>query len=174
MRPRRGPKYPGLKEPPTTASEPEPEPEPELELVDAGLELTPHDLKELRRFVRKYGREKIIAEAERIRLPEKRGRPITADPKESREFDENIAECIFKWAEEYRAAGSKKPIDDALHDLYDLLLVDAETQRQPGHYERSVRTIKRRRSRVKRDVESRLALARAKAEYIRRIKRDAD
>jgi hypothetical protein len=127
-------------------------------------------------MVRKYGREKIRAEVDTIPLPEKRGRP-RADPEEPREFDENIAEFIYKYAEQHRAAGSTKPVEDAWQDLYNTL-VNPETRRQPGHYDRWLRTFKRRRSRVRPEVESALALARAtaraKAKHIRRIKRGAN
>jgi len=142
---------------------------------ESELELTPHDRKELSRLVRKYGRNEIIAEAKKIPLPGKRGRP-RIDPEEAREFDENIAEFISKYAEMHRAAGSKKAVEDAFRDLYNEF-VDQETQRQPGHFDRWLRTLKRRRSNVRLEIEAALAVARetarAKAEYIARNKKGA-
>jgi hypothetical protein len=151
---RRGPKYQGIKQVSAAAVDADPM------AVDARLELTPHDKKELARFVRKYGRRAVVTAAKAIPLPGKRGRPSRGG--EPYEEAVNIAECIFKWTEEHRAAGSKKPVEDALHDLY-YVLIDRKTQRKDGHFSRWSKTIKRKRSDFRREVEAYLARAKETA-----------
>jgi len=143
----------------------------EPEAVTAEQEMTPHDRKELARFVRRYGRHIVLEAARMIPEPRRRGRPSRGD--EPYEEAINIAECLFVWAEEHREEGSTKPIEDALRDLYDVLVCDKK-QRQPGHFEKWCRTIKRKRSRVRQEAEAGLARAKAIAEFVAKLKQDAN
>jgi hypothetical protein len=135
----RGRKYSGIKKPITRAIG------ASLVTAEVQPDLSPHDKKELARFVRKYGRRAIVHAAQTIPLPEKRGRRLRGP--EFYEKAENIAECIIVWTEEHRTAGSKTPVEDALRDLYDVM-VDQKTQDVKGHFARWKRTIQRRRNDV--------------------------
>jgi hypothetical protein len=131
-------------------------------------EFTSRDLKEISRFVGKYGRERVLAKVKEISLPRPRQRPKT-DPEEAREYLEDVVYCLWKWTEEYRAEGSKTAVDDAFRDLY-LVTVEDEKQRTKGHYERWVQTIKRKRSPVRRTIESYLKRARDRGSGVGREK----
>jgi hypothetical protein len=111
-------------------------------------EFTEHDLKELARFVRRYGRKKVAAKLKTIEPPARQGRP-RKDPDERHEFEEDIAEAIWRWVGEHHKTGSKKPVEDALIDLYEVL-----APKQP--YTRWRKTALRKRSNVRREVEARL------------------
>ena len=66
----RGRKYSGIKKPITRAIG------ASLVTAEVQPDLSPHDKKELARFVRKYGRRAIVHAAQTIPLPEKRGRRL--------------------------------------------------------------------------------------------------
>jgi len=105
--------------------------------------------------VKKYGREAVAKAVAIVPLPRGSGNP---GGRRTRDDDYDIAHCIHSWSEEHRASGSKKPVEDAIHDLYDLL-IDQETQRQPGQYSRWRKTVLRKRSNERRKYLDQLALA---------------
>jgi hypothetical protein len=162
---RRAPKYPGIKRK-TAASE------PEAVEAKSAPEFTSRDLKDMSRLTGKYGLKRVLAKFEEIPPPRPRHRP-KADPQELPEHLEDIVYCIWKWAEEYLAEGSKRPVEDAFRDLYEVTVED-EKQRMRGHYERWVQTTKRKRSTIRRAFESYLERARATAPLLHGKKPGAD
>lgn len=123
--------------------------------------LEPRDRRELARLLGKYGRETIVAvanDAKALPLPRKRGRPRgSVDP--SKDAAE-IAEFIWRYANIHRASGSKKPVYEALMDLYE---VTENWRERPKDLETWCRTILRKRRAVRRTVEAYLEHAKATA-----------
>jgi hypothetical protein len=103
-------------------------------------ELSPADAKRLRAMVRRYGRD-LVAEAARTIPAPGPGRPPNFG---SPLHKSNVAWWIDSYAEEFRLAGSRTPIKDAEHALYEIAVNDEE-QRQPGHFQRWQKLIKKKR-----------------------------
>jgi hypothetical protein len=103
--------------------------------------LAKQDLKELARLVRKYGRSRIIAVAKNV-SPSKLGRPTRGLLPYFEQI--HLAQTIDEWAEEHRSRGSRKPITDAENELYEMS-VEEELKKQPGHYVKWQKNIKKKR-----------------------------
>jgi hypothetical protein len=133
-----------------------------MENPDKPLEFSLEDLKKLRALVRKHGREAVQARAAEIPLTKKAGRPAGGDAS----FREAILihALLTQWTEEAEGATwpperseaenkiakarLKKPVLDAYRRLYDVM-VPADKQ-QPGHFDRWMKTMMRRRAAVSR------------------------
>jgi hypothetical protein len=91
-------------------------------------ELSERHARALARLVHEYGKEAVIEAVKSIRPRRKRGRPssgfyLTYDAM-------HLATWFDSTVEHHRNRGSKKPIQDAWSDLYNLAL--GEHQRHPG------------------------------------------
>jgi hypothetical protein len=128
-------------------------------------EFTERDRKELRRFVRKYGRKKVAAEVSTASLPAKPGRPRKSPEakSESKEDSGNIAYHLLEWEAEYREAGEKNPVELALRDVYELL-----QPKQP--YDRWCKTTLRKLGPIRRDIDDYLKAAQEGANRIAELK----
>jgi hypothetical protein len=119
----------------------------------------------LTRLVSKYGRQFLSAtirhvdphtnspREESISAPVKRekrsvGRPYMGQPWRDRVW---LASVLNDWAEENRQDGSRKPMFDAEYTLYEFSF-DEKQRRQPGHFERWRKQIKKKRLRGKREL----------------------
>jgi hypothetical protein len=91
-------------------------------------QLSGRDLKLVARLVGKYGRGAVVKAAQTT-LPSKRGRPAQDDDP----YD--IAWFLHEYEERHRLAGSKRPLQDALNDLYDVI-GDPARRGEPGFYKR--------------------------------------
>jgi len=123
------------------------------------------DLKELSRLVGKYGRKRVAAKLKTIPLPAGRGRPRKSPEElsELTEFNEDMAEAVFTWANEYDEAGRTNPVELAFIDLYELL--------QPKQSYRTWRkTTDRKLGPVRRYVAARLKEAQQTADRIAAFK----
>jgi hypothetical protein len=102
----------------------------------------PRDRNALVRLVHKFGKKAVIAAADQVSPKRGRGRPSRGDLP--------VLELIFlaQWFEEEEERqlqrGSKTPIKDAEHALYDLIF-DPEQQRETGHFDRWQKQIKKKR-----------------------------
>jgi len=95
-------------------------------------------------------------------LPARRGRRRGEDP----DFGPtSIATFVEMASKRHRAAGSSKPIEEAWHDLY-TVSVDSKKQQEPGHYQRWLTTMKRKRSTVRKIVSTELQVARDSAKHL--------
>jgi hypothetical protein len=103
------------------------------------------DAKLLVQLARKYGPAFIALAVQDIPdevLARGRGRPIaTIEQPYLRKM--HLADCIEEWAEEHRAAGSRKPYDDAYFDLYKIRyghdLIAAEKQRPFAKFQKATK-----------------------------------
>jgi hypothetical protein len=77
------------------------------------------------------------------------GRPYNAEPLWDRIW---LAEMLHEAAVRKRAEGSRKPMADAVRDLYEIA-VDEKQQQQPGHFLRWEKSIKKRRLRGRRELQ---------------------
>src|SRR4051812_32525540 len=119
-------------------------------IVNRPPEPTKEDAKRLRTLVRRYGPDLMRQFVSEIDLsPQKRGRPPRGDLPYLERMQ--FARRIEQEAEERRQAGSKSPIKDALMDVGEL---KKEEQRNPGRFDRWLKTHKKKWQRGKRDLES--------------------
>jgi hypothetical protein len=93
------------------------------------------DTKNLRRLIAKYGsadvRDAALKIGDELLSTRRRGRG-----RPSKVLDDmHLAAWIYERGEEYRRAGSKKPIEEAELELYNMEF-DKSEQKQAGHYVR--------------------------------------
>jgi hypothetical protein len=127
-------------------------------------QLSKADERTLGRLAKKYGRETIAEAAKRIPLPRPAGRPSRGlEPYWERV---NLADWIEEAAEEHRAAGSRKPYEDAEVELFQLTR-SPEEQREPGAFQRFQKTLRRKRAEGRRGLELARETAKKRARIIR-------
>jgi hypothetical protein len=63
----------------------------------------------------------------------------------------HLADLFDEWAEEFRRTGSRTPIKEAEHALYEMIF-DDEQKRQPDHFKRWQKTTKKKRLQGRRDL----------------------
>jgi len=100
------------------------------------------DRKVLARLVSRYGRKMITALAQEIPPPGRRGRPSRGLLPYYERM--HLAHWFEDGIAERREAGSRTPVQDTEHELYNLLF-DREQQRQDGHFERWRKSTKKKR-----------------------------
>jgi hypothetical protein len=121
------------------------------------------------RLVSRYGDEAV---AERMKvaiapLPPRRGRG--RPPRGNLPVLENmhLADWIDENAEEFRRDGSRTPIKDAEHALYEMIF-DDEQKRKPDHFQRWQKNIKKKRLQGRRDLIVSRRIAAARDQWIAR------
>jgi hypothetical protein len=105
-------------------------------------------LSRVKRLIAEHGRAAIDAELEQIRL-RRRGRPSRGNLPLYEAM--HLASCIDEWAEENRAAGSKKPILEAELEAYEMD-TSPEQRRDPAHFARWQKNIKKKRLKGRREL----------------------
>jgi hypothetical protein len=120
---------------------------------DAIDQLSSEDRKRLRTLLRKYGRDQIIQVAKKIDVSQGRGRPPRGDLPEYERI--HFAQWIEEEAEERRQAGSKSPIKDALYGAFEMDVgeLGKEERRNPGRFNRWLKTHKKKWQQGKRELE---------------------
>jgi hypothetical protein len=105
-------------------------------------ELSESDARTIARMIRKYGREVVIVAVGQIPPSGKRGRPSLGMLTYYEAM--HLAQWFEEATDEYRSAGSRKPIRDAEIELYQMI-VEEQQQRQSGYFERWRLNIKKKR-----------------------------
>ena len=121
--------------------------------LDQPPELCDEDAKRLRTLLRNYGRDQISQVALTIDVCPKRGRPPRGElPKYERI---HFAQWIEEEAEERRKAGSKSPIKDAFYAAFEMDVdeLKKEERRDPGHFNRWLKTHKKKWHQGNRNLE---------------------
>jgi hypothetical protein len=130
-------------------------------------ELSEPDRRELARLVGKYGRDIIRARANDVPLRGP-GRPAEGTGPLRKAVD--LVFCFEDLVDQHRKAGSRKPIADAEHELFEFEF-SKEQQRQPGLFQRWQKNIRKKRLRGQRELQRRRAAARARALSFQRPKK---
>ena len=97
------------------------------------------DLKDLRRLVRRFGRNAVCDAAIAVRLTETGGRPPRGDIPLYEAM--HLASWVEEQVAEYKEQGLRAPLKRAINDAYDMIYGDDPDRPDPGKF---ARTLKRK------------------------------
>jgi hypothetical protein len=146
----RGPKYPLVEQPPSSAPE-----------------MTDTDAKDLARLVNTYGRD-FVAEAAKTVRPRRRGRPSRGDLPYYEIM--HLADWLDETAGDHCKDGKPAPKKQALLDLFEMTINEDE-RRAPGRFARFAKTTKKKWLRGRRDLQLAKEQAQRRDEWLRTQKK---
>jgi hypothetical protein len=111
--------------------------------------LSERDQRALARLVRKYGQDAVMQAVEKALPKRGRGRPSRGNLPFFE--DAHLADWFNDCVEEHRQRGSRSPIKDAEHDLYEIMMPE-EQRREPGRFVKWQKNIKKKRLQGRRNL----------------------